>query len=221
MAIAYDNSGSGSITTGTSVTFSNNCSGSNRFIYGGATDNGANTVTMTVTKGGSATAMTLIARGAAGGLREATFYMIAPDAGVSSNVVASISSSGFIVAQTASYTGVHQTTPIDNSVVNAYNATASTTISQSITPVASGCWAIILGCFNANSGTVTAGANTTVRQSTVNASGLNGLADSNTTATAGVAYTLNLTGTSSGRSSQLATIAPSPATTNSSFLMFM
>lgn len=222
MAVAYDTSGSGSITTGTSVTFSNNCSGSNRVLLAFATDNGAGTVTFTATKGGSATSMTLLNR-EAGGLAGASFYMVAPDSGVSSNIVATISSSGYIVAQTISFTGADQGASPDNTVKNNYNAAGSTTISQAITPVVSNCIAVIGGFYNANTGTVSAGANTTVVQSTVNASGLNGLGYSNSATTGGSPYTLNLTATvSAGRASHLVTIAPaSGASVNSRFLAFM
>lgn len=208
-AIAYDNSAKGEVTLGTSVTLSNTCSGSDIALVAFATDNGARTVTATATKGGSATSMTLINRAAGGGLGDASFYILSPDTGVGSNVVFSISSSGYIVAECASYTGVSQTGFPDNSVINAYNGAGSATISQSITPVADNCWAIMGGFYNANSGTVTAGANTTVRQSQVNASGLNGFGDSNSAITPAASYTLNMTGTVAGRSSQLITMAPS------------
>ncbi len=222
MAIAYDNSGSGNITTGTSVTFSNQCTGSNLALVVFATDNGARNVTVTATKGGSATSMTLINRAAAGGLGDASFYILAPDTGVTSNIVATRTGSGYIIAQSASYTGVKQSGFPDANVINAYNGTGSTTISQAITSVADNCWAVMGGFYNTNSGTVTAGANTVVRQSTVNASGLNGLGDSNGAITPAGSYTLNMTGTSAGRSSQLITMAPATAVANGAgFLTLM
>jgi len=214
MAIAYDTSAAGNITTGTSLTISNNCTGSNLALVAMATDNGARTVTATAIKGGSATSMTLINRAAGGGLGDASFYILSPDTGVGSNVVFTIGSSGYIIGECASYTGVKQTGFPDNSVINAYNGTGSATISQSITPVADNCWAIMGGFYNANTGTVTAGANTVVRQSQVNASGLNGFGDSNSAITPAASYTLNMSGTVAGRSSQLITMAPAVATSN-------
>jgi hypothetical protein len=209
-SIGFAAASSGNITKGTSLVFSQTNSGSDRLLLLGGTDNGINSWTATYPIGGSATAMTLLGSNASLGNR--VFYQINPDTGAN-NITATRSGSGFIVCVATAYSGVKQTGFPDNSVVSSYNATPSTSISQAITPVADNCWAVLFGFWNANSGTVTAGANTTIRETEVNASGLNGVGDSNGPITPPASITLNLSGANTGRSFIILTIAPAGSST--------
>jgi hypothetical protein len=174
MAIAFDTSTDGGLSVAvTSKTFSHTCTGTNLALivsfFGEASDN----VTGVTYNGVAMTRMGFIDPG--GGDRFEFMYGLLNPATGANNVVISFSSSSATYAQSSSYTGVKQTGLPDNVTTQA-NASASSS-TTTLTPVASGCW-LVMGSRTGGI-TVTAGAGTTMRQTTA-ANGQN-LCDSNGT----------------------------------------
>lgn len=159
MAIKLDTSTDGGGTTGTSLTWSHTCSGSNRILFvatrggGGESDrivgltyNGqAFTKVGTATEPGDSQVVNL-------------WYMLNPPTGAH-NIVITISPSGFISACAASYNGVRQVSQPDNSSTT--TASNSAGITSSITTNKNGCWCVMA---TSQRVTVTAGTNTVKRQ---------------------------------------------------------
>lgn len=105
MAIAYDATASGSTVFGTSATWSHTCTGSDRVLYVAASAG----VTITgITYNG--VSLTILAGSGTGAVLA---RLVAPATGAN-NVVVSTGSSEEIAGVSASYTGVDQTTPDEN-----------------------------------------------------------------------------------------------------------
>lgn len=209
MAIAYDTY-SGVLGSGSSVTLSHTCTGSDRFLAVSVMISNARSVT-SVTYAG--VAMTFKVKTELGsGKQEVHVYYLANPASGANNIVATIDSSSFLYLKDTSYTGVDQTTPTGSSGWNS-GATPSLTFTTTV----DGGW-IVGFVRDAADGATTAGADTTYR----------GVADGGTQAydragtTAG-SYTLNVSGLiSTGNDGGLAGMVINPsvaATTRPHFLL--
>lgn len=86
------------------------------------------------------------------------YYLIAPATGAN-NIVVTMSNSSTFSATAVSYTGCHQTTPIDSS--NKGNTASGTSLTVSTTVVAANCW---LSGMAASGGLLSAGTGTTMRR---------------------------------------------------------
>lgn len=201
MAIAHDTS-SGTSGTGTSITWSHTCTGSNLILWvmANTSDVAANSITGVTY---NSVAMTLVAaQNTTQPLTTSLWYLINPATGTNSVVVSS-SSSRNLVGQAASYTGASQTGVPDASAGNAF---ASSTITQSVTTVADNCW--LVGAFVGNRAT-SAGTGTTIRQGSGSS---HVICDSNGAKTPAGSYSLQLTQSDGTTSAfEVASFAPAGA----------
>lgn len=193
-------------TTGTSLTTSHTCTGSDRILMVGVTsNNGASNFVTGVTYGG--VAMTLIGERRKGDNERwlSLWYLIAPATGAN-NIVVSASSSTFLLADGVSYTGVKQSGQPDASATNI--ATNATTFNTSLTSIADNCWHVM---YAGNAlGTHTAGTGTTIRGT----GAASNMCDSNSAKTPAGSATLQLTyGSVNDWGSIIATIAPTATST--------
>lgn len=126
MAIALDSATNGGTATSTSLTFSHTVgSGSDRYLIVGILWEGDTDDILSVTYGGVAMQRLAIFASQTGWI---LVYGLANPATGSANVVVTADVSEKIVANAVSYTGVHQTVPIDNR------------ISQNNSGISSGAW---------------------------------------------------------------------------------
>jgi hypothetical protein len=165
MAIAFDLGTNGGTDSGTSITFSHTCSGSDRFLVVaviGDVGAGAEDVTGCTYDGVAMTLAdkisdTLIARFGY------VFYLVNPASGAN-NVVASCTGSHFLAAGAASYTGVNQAG--NPEVINKTfsNADADASLTTSITPLTADSWVVLGGLgFDGSGGAPSAGTGATRR----------------------------------------------------------
>lgn len=158
MAIAYDTYTQGkNWVSANSWTFAHTCTGSNRFLAFGFMGSAAGDSVTGATYNG--TAMTRLNTGNdwAGSNRFYTYYIANPDSG-SNNIV--ISSSATVNASiiSSSFTGVHQTTPIDSNKYDVGRTNSSNTFTLTTTVVGSNCWLVaywrdVDGGYSPDSGT--------------------------------------------------------------------
>lgn len=193
MAIAYDASSRGAVAAGTSITFSHTCTGADLALFVGVQYFDDDSSAPTATYNG--VSMTLVVEATSTELgsfqRERLFVLVAPATG-SNNVVVSFGATVVAgEAQAASYTGVDQTTPTEASGSVSNGAASTSSPACTATVVSSGAW--LVGCVQQSlyyTGTITAGAGTTVRQSALACA----FADSNgavSTGAQGLAYSSN------------------------------
>lgn len=220
MAIAFDAQGGGSFTGSTTpYTFSHTCSGSDRALF---------VAVMTSTNGScsgvtyNGVAMTEIGRisdADSGNYTTYLFMLLNPATGAN-NVVASKSSGTNLFATSASYNGVNQSSQPDN--FNTNSAIPGTSLATSVTTVADNCWLIGVVSVGSSPGTVTAGANTTLRY-TPGTFTYAGMMDSNAAKTPAGSYALNVdTSVSQVIQAVVASLAPAVAsTTPASTLLLM
>ncbi len=208
MAINFDATGGGSYNAGTSYTFSHTCSGDNRILFVSVMGGTSDTITGVSYNSNS---LTLIDKQQVGTYWSYLFYLIAPSTGAN-NVVISSSSSINIFGSSASYTGVKQTSTIED--FDKSGATSATSISITSASTTNGAWMISQISPSSNPGNLSAGSGTTAR---VLGGALNyaGIVDSNSGFLGN--YTLNI---SSGSSQNLQMISAvfSPATAPVSFI---
>lgn len=170
MAIAFDAITGVQLTTGTSLTYSHTCTGSDRILFVSANNNTASDYVTGITYNG--VSMTKIGASLQGGSTRYTnlYYLVAPATGAN-NVVISCSGSTYIEAYTVSYTGVHQSSPIDTNRTD--TGSSVTSLTCTLTTTADQCWLITAGSYGA--GTLSGGASTYAR----NVSFSYGILDSN------------------------------------------
>jgi hypothetical protein len=165
MAIAHDSSAAGMASgTVTSLTFAHTCSGNNRImLVGWAFIDGNSRTLSSITYNGDASTGDVYAPYTPSGFRyNGLVYFTAPDAGGSYNVVITASGavSNNILGASISYTGVDQTNPIntkDETYVN-----PGSTVTATMTTTVNNCWLAGTGLCN-DSGTFSAGTDTTMR----------------------------------------------------------
>jgi len=188
MAIAYDTTTQGE-QTGTSITQSHTCTGSDRLLLVGVTPGEASTSDIITGVTYNGVAMSLIDKQAeTSGITVYIFGLVNPASGAHDYVISS-SSSVAIKYCGVSYTGVKQT-GLPDSV--AKGTDADTSITMTTTTVADNCWlASVLSKHRNDS----AGANTTRRG--ISASDNFAFYDSNGAKTPAGSYSLNSTLTGS------------------------
>lgn len=207
MAIAADST-SQSSTSGTSLTFSHTCSGSNRILFVGVLGEVGSDVITGVTY--NSVSMTLVDKALTPSDRYLyLFYLIAPATGAN-NIVVSASSSTYMQGTGVSYTGAKQTSPIDSSNTGTLteSGVGTSTFTVSTTVVADNCW--LVGAVNALGATMSMGTGTTDRQIDYGTPG--GIIDSNGTVSTG-SQSLQVTTTPKRNMAMvLCSLAPSTAT---------
>lgn len=154
MAIAFDLADGGNFTTGTSLTWSHTCTGTNRILFVGYRCGAAGAVTGITY---NSVAMTRIAS-ETGADNVGLFYLINP-ASEANNVVISLGSSQFISGISSSYTGARQSAQPDSS--NTRTAAATTNGNISTTIVADNSWTVAIA--KAASSAITGSTNATER----------------------------------------------------------
>lgn len=189
MAIAFDAASSGQSESGSSLTFSHTCTGSNLLLLVGVASNSTNGTDVSgVTYNG--VAMTLIGTKASADNETYLFRLVAPAAGAN-NVVVSFTEDRIIRAGAVSVTGVNQATPIGATG----NASGSgTDITVDVTTDTANSW--ILDAIASGAGaahTLTVGAGQTSRWDlNGGANNRRGAGSTEPTTTTG-AYTMNWT----------------------------
>lgn len=158
MAIALDATTEPNSATGTSFTWEHTCTGENRFLacmpYHGTTGNdvvtGVTYAGASMTRAGTAPLPDNLQR-------VYLYYKAAPASGANNIVISASSSVGWRPLG-KSYTGCHQSAPLDGA--DSGNATSVTTWSQSLTPNVPNCW-VVSGLYGGGGGVNPgAGANT-------------------------------------------------------------
>lgn len=210
MAIAFDASSQGNAIAPT-TTVSHTCSGANRILWSAVFTTGNDTITGVTYNGVSMTQA--VKRSTASVQYVYLYYLIAPATGTH-NVVASDSGSNNVTVTNMSFTGAKQTGVPD---ATGFNTGSATVAPVSVTTVANNCFAVISGRFN--TGTVSAGANTTLVGLT-NLPGVGGY--STTPQTPPGVFTLEIDSTVSTTFGIVgASFAPAPLVVNSgNFFLF-
>lgn len=195
MAIAFDTAVDGGVTTGTSLTWSHTCTGSDRSLRVGVrgTTSPSNNITGITYAG---VALTKIAESNNTAERWVSLWELLNPASGANNVVVSSSPSDVIIGLSASYTGVSAT--YDATTTATGSATAS--LACSVTPIADNCW--VQGVWGNGAGAPSAGTGATERISTSN--GL-GLYDNNAAITPAAATSMTVT--SAGSPNPIAIVA--------------
>lgn len=156
MAIAFD-AASGSSVTGTSLTYSHTCTGSDRALVVHYVSDGSGDAVTGITYAGAA--MTFIGRVQSPSSRWTGMYYLAAPATGANNIVVTNSVSVYTEANAASYTGVKQT---GNPEVTATNTGSSvTSLSGTLTTLTDNAWLVMGG--HAAAGSQAAGTGTTRR----------------------------------------------------------
>lgn len=206
MPIAYDNSSKGDQGSGATLTFSHTTgSGSNRLLLVQAhiAEGTLNGITY---NGVSLTSVANVTGGDMGTTRGVLFRLINPDTGTY-NVVITQSSSNSIEGAALSYTGVHQTAPV-NATHTSTALNTGTSRSVSVTSTVTDCWGVWCARDYAG-GALTNGANTVLRQhGTTQFSSF--VTDTNSAQATGViTQTLTKTGSGNWIADIVVSIAPS------------
>jgi len=193
MAIAYDSSAQSNTGAASSLTFSHTCTGSERLLIVDAYWGDSRTVS-SVTYNSVSMTQVVAPLDTGGGERHGMYYLIAPATGAN-NVVITLSGSTGIVGISSSYTGVDQTTPTDANRTETGLETG-TTYAEALTTVTDNSW-VVWGTREYAGRTITAGANTALRQREASVYGMI-VADSNAAVTPAGSRTLNLNANLSG-----------------------
>jgi len=203
MAIAYGGVSGGAATPGTSLTFSHTTTGDERVLFVGVYIASTSDLVSGVTYNGVGLTRVLAQQSSFDSHYQYMYILVNPASGAN-NVVVSASSSVNIYATAAHYTGAKQTGQPDNQGSHT-STVASTTWSDTLTPVANNCWMVASVRPDYGRSDTAAGSGTTMRllQS-------NSIAwfDSNAAITPVAAKTLNYTATITRWTSIYATLAP-------------
>lgn len=199
MAISFDASTGPASTTGTSLTFSHTCTGSNLILFVACMNDSVTDTISGVTY--NSVAMTLVTNVQVPvDLRYVyLFYLVNPSTGAN-DVVVSSTTSEFMRATAASYAGAAQSTPIDAS--NTETGIGETSHAFDVTTVTDNCWTII--SVRADGGSISAGSGTTLRGTGT----FHNLLDSNAAITPAGATTLNVNFGSSNNGGVIAAFKP-------------
>lgn len=156
MAIAFDASVYGSfVNPSTSLTWSHTVTGTDPVLFVGVQSDFSDNITGATY---NAVAMTLVGKGAGTSDRWAYLFVLPAAATGAHNVVVS-GSSAYITGYSSSYTGGHQTTPIDSFSVTTTGS--ADPLTGTTTVVAANCW--LIGTGRSVVSPVAAGASTTAR----------------------------------------------------------
>lgn len=217
MAIAFDASSTNDSVnwgSGTSVTWSHTCTGSDRILFVAVFNLGSATLPSGITYNGVAMTMINSQDTDGGGYTESLWYLVAPSTGANNIVTTWAVSNGLFNCIATSYTGASQTGQPDSS--NTGLALGVTSITTNLTTVANNCW--LVGYARATGAfTFTNGTNGFIRNTGM-ASGSVVMADSN-----GVITPAGSTGMTLGRTSSsniyhlVAAFKPVGSATNTNF----
>lgn len=197
--IALDISSTGGVVTASTNSWSHTCTGTNRILFVGTSGNTSTCTGITY----NGVAMTSIGTTSTGSNNAALFYLINPASG-SNTIQVTYSGSNTFGAHAISYTSAQQFGVPDASNTNSNSGVTS--ISASVTTVLNNCWLVCAGDTSASD--ASAGANTTLRQVTGNASRRTYMGDSNSAQTIG-SHSQNVTCSSGGNTMIVASFAPS------------
>jgi len=173
MAIAFDATSSSAAQTGSSVTFSHTCTGTNLILIVGVTmaSSVAKTMTSITYNGVSMTSVGAVDETTNQNRFSWLYYLIAPATGAN-NIVVTLSAAptDFFSVAAASYTGVKQTGQPDASGTATSGSSVVSTISKAITTVADNSWLVGVSCNSAGgyNGTNTPDAGSVFRLSVYN-----------------------------------------------------
>jgi hypothetical protein len=209
MAIAFDAVSESWTNSGTSLTWSHTCSGSDRILWVSVMTLSTRTVTGVTYNGVSLTSLTR----SSGSQPMQLWYLIAPATGANNIVVSINSTASFIYTSAASYTGVNQSSQPD---AQNTNNTTGTSITTTLTTVADNSWSI-LGARNDATGITSAGTNSTQRAS--GSVGTVQLYDSNAPKTPAGSFSMTVTNSSSAATTT-AMASFSPAVANNGFQLW-
>jgi hypothetical protein len=219
MSIAYDATSTNSTTvwaSGTTLTWSHTCTGSDRLLVVGLFSLGASTPPTGVTYNG--VSMTLAGQidTDSSTYTLSLWVLINPATGSNSITATWASSRGLINGVATSYTGANQTTQPNVSTTNSNTGTSLTT---SVTTTANNCW--LVGYYRAAASTAwTGGTNGTIRQGG-KSDGALALADSNGALATGLnSQTLNRPASTSNWSVLIAISPIGGAPVSSGFFNF-
>lgn len=207
MAISFDNSLAINISTG-NQTLSYTCTGSNGYLVVGTLAQASGTCTGVTYNGVAMTQISSLLNDGVSGLENIYLFGLANPATGANNIIASFSGSVTTGVLAVSYAGVAQ-----SGQPEASNTTSgsSTSFGVSVTTLTNNAW--LVGYFRCT-GTMTAGANTTLRSA---ASNIN-MCDTNAPQTPAGSYSLNATQATGSFALQAIALAPFVApTTNSKF----
>lgn len=190
--------------TGTTISTTHTSSGTDRIVYVGITIRDTRTITVaptyngvTMTQSGSTTGTT--------GVTHRLYYLIAPSTTAGATVTATQNASDTWAMTVISYNGARQTLQPDATSVG--GPTTTTSYSQSVTTVRDNSWAVLYG--NASGGlTLTAGANTIIRNQPEVAFCGAFLIDTNSAKTPAGTDTLNVTSSSQTFSGCMSSFSP-------------
>ncbi len=210
MEIALDSVNAGGTGTGTSLTYSHTCTGSNLILFVAISvlTVGVDDLT-TVTY--NSVAMTQVGKkntNAGGDNRWVyLYYLVNPSTGAN-NIVISSTSSTQTTSNAVSYTGAKQTGVPDASATN--STTGSTSLTGTVTSIADNCWTV--GAIRGSGGALSASGGTTIRGTI---SSFNKICDSNGAITPAGSTSLGYTCTSGDNAIVIASFAPYVAATTS------
>lgn len=203
MAIAFGGVSGASAASATSLTFSHTTTGTLRVLFVGIWVVSTSDVVTSVTYNG--VALTRVrAQQSASDSRYQYIYMLENPASGGNNVIVFTSSSVNIFAIAAHYTGAKQTDQPDNSGSHS-SGVASTTWSDTITPVADNCWMVALVRPDSGRSDTAASSGTTMRL--LQSSSIAWF-DSNAAITPIAAKTMTYSATTTRWTSIYATLAP-------------
>ena len=217
MAIAFDTTSQKTAsgwTSGSPVTWSHTCSGSNRLLVVcfAVGDSGSDIVSG-VTYNGVAMTRVRFATYATGTRANYMYYLVAPATGAN-NITVTHSGSSFCHGNAVSYTGASQTGQPDSS--NNGSANTATSLGVATTVVAANSW--VVGIFTNSSANTNSHTNITARSDNPTI-GID-IGDSNGAVAAG-SYTMTEGGSGTGNWGAIVASFSPAATVNSGFLAFM
>lgn len=217
MAISYDAAvGPTKVAGGVATaSHSHTCTGSNRIIFIGITDQSGvpSNLTAVTYNGVSATLIDQIDNSIGDG-QTYLYYLIAPASGSNTVSVTRSTTTNSLIIYSASYAGAKQSGVPDASATGA--SSGGTT--QAVTTILDNCWSVC--CWYSRGDTSSAGASTTLRTSGTNQGGM---FDANSAKTPAGTVTLAISQSGSEANSRvMASFPPFIASTvNANFLMFM
>lgn len=201
MAIAYDTGTGNETNSGTSVSWSHTCTGSDRILWVYVMNSSAVNVTSVTYNGVELT----LAVGNGSSQRSRLYYLIAPATGANT-VQVNLASTSYVYCASASYTGVAQTGQPDATGFANNGASPRTT---SVTTVADNCWTV-LGARAVSTGNTSASTNSTKK---VDRSGYVQFYDNNTEVSPAGSYSMTVTTTLGNINTVMASMAPAVAVT--------
>lgn len=217
MAIAFDAQAS-STGSGTTLTYSHTCTGSNLILIVGIqtylASAGGITISSVTYNGVAMTSFGTLQR-TLNAEYQYMYYLVAPATGAHNIVITTTTAMDYIGGSSASYTGANQTGLPDS--YTTYAAQTSTAVTTTTTTIANNCW--LMGFYVSDGGGGwTAGTNTTGRATAGNAQ----FFDSNSVQTPAGSHSMTATHNNFILSGQMISIAPFvPVNSGASFLAFM